>query len=182
MAGIGGFESGRFKMPLLRESHAVRLFPAFRDPKLYRWISMRPPDTPEDLVRWWWCSGDNGPGECEGQLNFDWVIMRRDNGTLVGKLDAEFAPSGVVTNLGYIIDRRFWNRRYATEAVAALLEEVERHGFGEQRAYVTQGNMASVRVLERLAFRRKRILRANDTIRGVAVDDIEFIRHGAPAA
>jgi RimJ/RimL family protein N-acetyltransferase len=174
LTAIAAIESVRLDIPLLSASHAVGLFPSFRDPKLYKWISAQPPKIPDDLVRGWWCSGDNGPGEYQDRLNLDWAVVRKCDGALIGKLDAEFAK-GIVTNLGYVIARQYWGRRYGTEAVGRLVDEVERFGFHEQRAYVTQGNSASVRLLKRLTFVETRILQANDVIRGRPVDDIEFI-------
>jgi RimJ/RimL family protein N-acetyltransferase len=102
-------------------------------------------------------------------------VVRKRDGALVGKLDAEFAP-GMVTNLGYMIAPRYWKRGYGTEAVEAIIEAVETWGFSEQRAYVTRGNLASARLLERLAFVATRILPENDVICGRPVDDIEFVR------
>jgi RimJ/RimL family protein N-acetyltransferase len=46
----------------------------------------------------------------------------------------------------------------------------------EQRAYVTRGNHASVRVLEKARFRFTHIIPDNDVIRDQKFDDLKFVR------
>ena len=58
----------------------------------------------------------------------------------------------------------------------ALSDHLSQEGIAEQRAYVTLGNEASCAVLVRAGFVRTRILPNNDRIRGVPMDDVEFVR------
>lgn len=52
-------------------------------------------------------------------------------------------------DLGYAFVPEFWSKGYALEAARAVLEEAK---FGRVLAIVSQGNAASIRLLEKLGF------------------------------
>jgi ribosomal-protein-alanine N-acetyltransferase len=158
--------------------HAALLYDGMREPALYEWISMPPPEDLESLATRWGRLAERArrpPGEV---VWLAWAVQRVADGAWIGELDVELTPAGVATNVGYFFFPAYWGRGHASEAVAALCDHLAGHGVGEQVAAVTRGNEASCRVLERAGFVRGRVLPGNDTIRGVAVDDLEFIRRG----
>lgn len=174
-AELGDLESDRLVMPLLTAAHAHALFLEFTNPALYEWISDSPPMNPTQLERRWWRSGDDGPGYTGTAVNLDWAVLRRQDEKVIGKLDAELGPDGVVTNIGYIFAQNAWAHGYGREAVGTLVDKLHASGYREIRAYVTVGNVRSSRLLTELGFRATRILRENDRIRGTLVDDEEYI-------
>jgi len=157
--------------------HAPFMFEGLREPALYEWISMEPPDSVEALAARW---ARNLPRLREARDCFwpAWAVQRRSDGAWIGSLDAEVMPDGVATNIGYFFLPAYWGRGHASEAVSALCDHLAREGVTEQRGYVTHGNLASYRVLERAGFVRTRIVPANDVLRGQPVDDVEFVRRG----
>jgi [ribosomal protein S5]-alanine N-acetyltransferase len=179
---IGPIQSARLRLEPLRAEHAEGLFAGFSDPALYEWISTPRPETIAALANSWVCSGDHGPFYWEDFFGLDWAVIRTQDNTTIGKFDADFATDGRAINLGYVLQRTAWGKGYGVEAVGALLAELDFIGVYEIRAYVTKGNTASVRLLERLGFRAERILPDNDTIRGQLFDDIEFVRNSGRAS
>lgn len=158
--------------------HAALMFDGMREPAVYEWIAMEPPASVEALARRW---GANLPrlraaSDCWWPA---WAVQRRSDGAWIGSLDAELLPGGVASNVGYFFFPAFWGRGLASEAVTALCDHLARHGVVEQRATVTHGNLASERVLQRAGFARTRVLPANDVLRGVPVDDVEYVRRDA---
>lgn len=87
-----------------------------------------------------------------------WRVARRADGAvlgLCGLLKREILPD---VDLGYAYLPEFWGQGYAVEAAAATL----RHGarkFGLKRVIgvVSQGNSASIRVLEKIGMRFERL-------------------------
>jgi ribosomal-protein-alanine N-acetyltransferase len=156
----------RLRLEPLDERHAAPLFEGLRDPAIYQWISLQPsPDLAHLRARW--ARVAQRPLCGVEVLDFGWAVQRIVDGAWIGKMDAE---------VGYAFVCACWGQGYATEAVAALSEHLRRHGVIEQHATVTVGNEASCRVLERAGFVPERVIVGNDTLRGVLVDDIEYVR------
>lgn len=167
--------TARLRLEPLDGRHAAPLFDGLRDPAVHEWISLRPsPDLAHLQARW--ARVAQGPLTGVEVLDFGWAVQRIADGAWIGKMDAEVTERGVATNIGYAFVPAYWGRGYATEAVSALSEHLRRHGVIEQHATVTVGNEASCKVLERAGFVRERVLAGNDTLRGVAVDDFEYVR------
>jgi [ribosomal protein S5]-alanine N-acetyltransferase len=167
--------TARLRLEPLDGRHAAPLFDGLRDPAVYEWISLQPsPDLAHLQARW--ARVAQRPLTGVDVLDFGWAVQRIADGAWIGKMDAEVTAQGVATNFGYAFVPAYWGQGYATEAVSALSEHLRRHGVIEQHATVTVGNEASCKVLERAGFMRERVLAGNDTLRGVLVDDFEYVR------
>jgi ribosomal-protein-alanine N-acetyltransferase len=167
--------TARLRLEPLDGRHAAPLFDGLRDPAIYEWISLQPsPDLAHLQARW--ARVAQRPVSGVDVLDFGWAVQRIADGAWIGKMDAEVTLRGVATNFGYAFVPAYWGRGYATEAVSALSEHLRRHGVTEQHATVTVGNEASCKVLERAGFVRERVLADNDTLRGMLVDDFEYVR------
>ena len=164
----------RLRLEPLDGRHAALLFEGLRDPAIHEWISLPPsPDAAHLQARW--ARVAQCPLVGVDVLDFGWAVQRSADGAWIGKMDAEVNATGVATNVGYLFVRAHWGQGHATEALAALSAHLRRHGVVEQHATVTVGNEASCRVLERAGFVRERVLAGNDTLRGVLVDDVEYV-------
>lgn len=74
--------------------------------------------------------------------------------TLIGIVSFSYAP-GAAPELGYWLGEPYWGQGYATEAAQALIETAEATGqYQRIGAWVLRHNAASIRVLEKLRFRR----------------------------
>ena len=165
----------RLRLEPLDGRHAAPLFDGMRDPAIYEWISLPPPTDLEQL-RARWSRVALRPLTGVPVLDFVWAVQRVADGAWIGRVDAEITAPDVATNVGYVIIPAYWRQGYATEAVTALSEHLRHHGAVRQHATVTLGNEASCRVLERAGFVRERVIKGNDTLRGVPVDDLEYVR------
>lgn len=77
------------------------------------------------------------------------VIFELESGEFVGR--AGFGPldSGEI-EIGYILDKKFWGKGYASEALHALLDWAKKHIKADYIvAYAVEDNIASFRVMEK---------------------------------
>ncbi|WP_179958123.1 GNAT family N-acetyltransferase [Chitinimonas arctica] len=168
------FASKRLILEPIGAHHAPLMFSAMQDPAIYQWISSEPPETEAEQAAGWGRLVER-LRNAKDERCFVWAAQRVSDGAWLGTLDV-VAKGEIASNVGYVFFPPFWGQGYASEAVAALSDHLARQGIVEQRAAVTVGNIASTRVLERAGFLAGRVMVGNDTIRGCAVDDIEYIR------
>jgi [ribosomal protein S5]-alanine N-acetyltransferase len=167
--------SDRLCLIPIKADHAQLLFTAMQDPSIYTWISSVPPTNVIELEKWWLELADRLL-TTHDVLYLNWAVQRKSDGVWLGKMDVDIDSNNIAINTGYIFFPPFWGQGYASEAACLLAEHLAQTGIIEQRAFVTFGNIASTKVLERAGFVRARIIKDNDTLRGVLVDDIEYIR------
>ena len=169
-------ESSRLTLEPMLQSHADKFYPLMQEAPLYEWISMKRPESLESLRHAW--RNIANPMSPDGQYFWPtWAVRLRGDGAYIGRVDAEVDGAMEALNFGYYFFSAFWGNGYATEAVRASTQHLMDHGVHRLVATVTVGNAASARVLQKAGFEFKRILVGNDTIRGVTVDDWEYVNY-----
>jgi RimJ/RimL family protein N-acetyltransferase len=109
-----------------------------------------------------------------------WALEVRETGDFVGYTGlwpADFLPSGPAVEVGWRLARAAWGHGYAPEAAGEAL----RHGFEELDlpevvSFTAAGNLASLRVMEKIGLRRDRT-RDFDHPRVDAQAFPELVRH-----
>ncbi len=169
-------DTARLFLEPMAQRHADTFFPRMQEVSLYEWISMEPPASLESLRHDWRNIAD--PMSPDGQFCWPtWAVRRKDDGAYVGRVDAEVNSALEALNFGYYFFQPFCGNGYATEAVLATTQHLMDHGVSRLVATVTVGNFASAYVLQKAGFELQRILPSNDTIRGIAVDDWEYVKY-----
>lgn len=166
------FESRRLMFEPLSPAHAKALFPLMSDPRIYEWISSVPPTSVNELEVRWTEPSHLQPLDPE---SFHWAVAESSTGSWIGLVDAEVTEGTVATNIGYLFFPDFWRRGLASEAVRSLSKHLVLYGINKQFAYVTEGNVISEKVLAKAGFIRMRKLLGNDTVRGLPVNDWEYV-------
>ena len=91
-----------------------------------------------------------------------WAITRTGDDRAIGWVsgsEADGDDRGGVTEIGFILAREAWGCGIASEAVTAVIDRLFAEGRRRVFADADTENVASILLLERLGFRRERLLR-----------------------
>jgi RimJ/RimL family protein N-acetyltransferase len=156
------------------ERHADAFFEPLQHDAVYQWISMSKPTSLDGLRQHW--RRAEGLVAPDGQTAWPtWAVRRKSDGAYLGRVDAEITLAMEASNVGYYFFPAHWGQGYATEAVRAVTEHLIGQGVHRLVATVTAGNAASERVLQKAGYLFTRVLVGNDLIRGVPMDDCEYV-------
>ena len=162
----------------LMSSDAEVAFPGLQNDAIRQWISMPRPTTVASLRESWRRRETRlSPDGTEAWLS--WFVTSRFDLSPMGSLDACIDGNQVAVNFGYYFFAQTWGQGVATEAVQAVCHHLLSQGVKKLVATVTAGNIASMRVLQKAGFEFTRIIKDNDTVNGLLVDDHEFVRVAA---
>jgi ribosomal-protein-alanine N-acetyltransferase len=167
-------DTERLALEPMGERHAAAFFAPLQDDAVYEWISMDKPESLEALqARWLRGEARVAPDGFTAWPT--WAVRRVADGTYIGRVDAEIDANLVALNVGYYFFPAYWGEGFATEAVSAVTQHFIRMGVHRLVATVTSGNAASARVLKKAGYQFTRVLPGNDVLRGIAVDDDEYV-------
>lgn len=87
-------------------------------------------------------------------MGWPFIMIRRDDGALVGSMDLSLEPDRVTGALGYWIGEAYWGQGYATEAARAVIDfAFEGLDLKAVTANALPDNARSIRVLEKAGLR-----------------------------
>jgi RimJ/RimL family protein N-acetyltransferase len=165
-------DTPRLALRPLKDADVPALFSIFRDSETMRyWANpaMTEMAEAESLLR-------DIKRHAEAETLFQWGIALREDDLVIGtctlfRIHREHRRG----ELGYILHRDFWGRGFATEALTALVE----HSFGtlglhRLEADVDPRNAGSIRLVERLGFKREGHLRERYFVAGDIQDSVIY--------
>lgn len=109
---------------------------------------------------------------------FQCVVIEKASQTLIGDIGIHFLdtdPENRQAEIGYTLDREFRGKGYATEALTAIIGYLF-HSLDKHRiiASIDPVNTDSVRLIERLGFRKEGHFRESIFFHGKWVDDLVY--------
>ena len=145
-----------------RDDHAfLRIF---SDPETMKYWSREPLDGLDEAIKM--VKEEIEWGETDKCLN--WGIARREDGGLLGKVSLfDYDKTHRNAEIGYVIDRSYWNRGLVSEVLVPVLA----YAFGEiglhrLEADVDPDNIASLALLKKFGFRREGLTRESFMVHG----------------
>lgn len=165
----------RLRLEPLTVEHAPRLFPVLSDPTIYTYLPGEPPTSVESLrERYERLQRRVSPSGEERWLN--WAVWLEASGRYAGVMQATVRRENDAL-IAYELGEPFRGAGYATEACEAVLAALA-SDYSVERvlAYVDTRNLASIRLLERLGFRRIDRIENADYFKGAPSDELVYAR------
>ena len=107
---------------------------------------------------------------------FQFAIIKKDDNELIGDIGVHFLDSDdLQVELGCTLNQKYHGKGYAFEALTAIInylfDELGKHRI---IASIDSRNQASIRLIERLGFRKKGLVKENSELNGEWVDDLVY--------
>lgn len=168
------YETERLLLEPLRAAHAAEMFELLSDSRLYHFIPREPPPTMASLVeRFQRLERRMSPDGEQAWLN--WVLRSRTGGHCVGRVEVTLRRDRTAL-LAYEIGADHWGQGFASEACKRILRALfQELSVSRVIAQVDTRNAASIRLLERLAFRRAEMRAGADFFKGAPSDEFTYV-------
>lgn len=103
------------------------------------------------------------------------AIVRQEDGLLLGDMGILIGEGGFQAELGFTLAPFYQGQGFGTEAVEAVLGHLfEQRGLHRAYGSVDPNNLPSIRLMERLGFRREAHLKRSYRMRGSWYDDVIY--------
>ena len=143
-------ESARLRLRERRLDDADALHASYADPEFMLWWSSPPHQSVQETRDSFARSG--GDWRC-------WTVTLKGDDTAIGFVAAGEKRQGNVTEIGYMVARRYWGTGIAKEAVSRVIDQIFDEGQRRVFADTDPENLHSRGLLERLGFKLEGILR-----------------------
>ena len=117
----------------------------------------------------------------KGMIDFAWsnpgvyIIELKENNKCIGSIDLRPNPEHDKAVFGYALNRKYWNKGYMTEALAALLKlSFEKLDINRVEAYHYIGNEGSGKVMKKCGMELEGIGKQEFKIKGVFRDAVHY--------
>jgi RimJ/RimL family protein N-acetyltransferase len=168
------FYSNRLYIRPVNIKDSISIFNYRSNSETYRFLSFIP-ETVEDVSDFISRTSTviNIPGTW-----FQFVIIECDSDTLIGDIGIHFLDTdseNLQTEIGYTLDKNFRGKGYATEALTEIIDylinDLNKHRI---IASIDPSNIDSIRLIERLGFRKEAHFKESLFFRGEWVDDLIY--------
>lgn len=166
-------ETERLWLEPLRASHAAEMFDLLSDDLLYRYVPREPPSSPAALAsRFQRLETRTSPDGDEDWLN--WIARRKAGRECLGRVEVTIRRDASAY-LAYEIAVKSWGKGFATEACRRVIQALfSDYDVTKIVAEVDTRNVASIRLLERLGFRRGAVREHADFFKGSNSDEYTY--------
>ncbi|PXV62059.1 ribosomal-protein-alanine N-acetyltransferase [Dysgonomonas alginatilytica] len=146
----------RLSLIEIKQDHLNDLFQIFSNPEVTRFYNLLPFKEPKDaqkFIDWYQSRFTEG-------LAIRWGIALKGEQSIIGTIGFNNYTKHHRANIGYDLQKEYWNNGYITEALKAIIS----YGFKELEinrieAEVMSGNESSEKALHKMNFTKEGVLR-----------------------
>jgi ribosomal-protein-alanine N-acetyltransferase len=178
-ADVPRIQSTRLDLRPIAATDADAAFADASDPAMYRFLQQRPPGSLAELSLLYarWAGGSLDPRV----IWLNWMLIERSSKERVGLLQATIDVAARSATIGYNIFARFQGRRFAREAVEAMLARLKaRDDIDRAVAEISEPNIYSRAVIESLDFTLTGRISGTGREDGRICDDVVYTRELRP--
>ncbi|SUY47677.1 N-acetyltransferase GCN5 [Clostridium putrefaciens] len=167
---IKKIETKRLILREISENDVDGIYKVFSDPAVAKYDWFSPIESKDDAIKFI----KRYKEEFESGEEITWGIELKDTKELIGICClGDFDNGARRSEIGYDLAKDKWNKGYATEAIEAIVKfGLSEMDLNRIEAFITPGNDASVKVLEKLNFTKEGVVRERDLIKGKLEDGI----------
>ncbi|MEM7783069.1 MAG: GNAT family protein [Planctomycetota bacterium] len=161
MDKVPRFETSRLRLRAIFPADAKDIFEIYSDPQIAKFYDFPPfeklaqaSDLISRITSWF-----------QNDIAIRWAIVEKQSGKVVGTCCFDsFQPAYESCNLGYNLNRSFWNQGFVTEAVREIIQFAFENGIHNPvyriGAMTLPENRASEKVLTKLGFQQEGRMRS----------------------
>lgn len=101
------------------------------------------------------------------------TVEEKSNGNFIGVTG--FKKTGSSAEVGFMFLPKYFGKGYATESLLALVKYSQYVGVSELTANITEGNISSVRVVQKCGFKLSKVSNACICIGGKMYNNLEYV-------
>ena len=174
------FKSTRLQMKRVQTQLTPLIWPILNDPKLYTYLPEDPPSLAILEKRFSFWEPGISPDQSEYWLN--WVLQDLESQFMVGTIQAGVHRESKVATIAYILGSDFQRKGYAFEAISALIEFLQKdYQVSQIKAWIDTRNTPSIRLVEKLHFKRVELIKKADHFKGADSDEYVYQLDLVPA-
>jgi RimJ/RimL family protein N-acetyltransferase len=152
--GTTTFRTERLELRPVLDEDVDRILEYRNLPEVTRWL-LRTEVCPASFRAAWRRAAED-PDDHSAAVTLDGVVIGTVSLDVIDGMGQPGTPPRTEATLGYIFDPAYGGRGYASEAVTAMVEHAfDRLGIRRITAGCFAGNLASVRILEKVGMRRE---------------------------
>ncbi|EMA6342917.1 GNAT family protein [Bacillus cytotoxicus] len=138
----------------LNKYHAEKLFSVLKDEKIYTYIPENPPESVEKLSAKFKRLAEGATTHLS-QIWLNFAIYNKNLKEYIGTVQATIYSKDLKASIAYILPSKYWGRGYAQQAVTEMINIlISNYKLKMFHAYIDTRNIKSIRLVERLGFKK----------------------------